>query len=142
MTLKNDIHLTLYRQSFPLLVQFERFEVNLKEIPHLKKFLKLQASKYVKKSGTFTPQEIEQVILHLQENITHKSALYDIAIPLVYFGLLRANEMHNVEFDDVAFLKEGEKLRLWLPLPMIGKGKKIASSSMSHTNTIQCMMVS
>ena len=34
----------------------ERFGVNLKQLPHLKKFLTLQASKYVaKKSDTFSP---------------------------------------------------------------------------------------
>ena len=45
----------------------ERLGVNLTGLPCLKKFLKLQASKYVaKKSDTFTPQKIEKVLLHLQ----------------------------------------------------------------------------
>ena len=48
----------------------ERLEVNLKGLPCLKKFLTYQARRHVaKRSATFSPQEIEKVLLNPQENI-------------------------------------------------------------------------
>ena len=84
-----------------------RFGVNIKQLPHPKKFLKLQASKDVaKKSKTFSHQEIEKVLLHLQEIISPTNTLYGIAISLLNFGLLRAKEVREVKVNDVALLKE------------------------------------
>ena len=119
----------------------ERFGVILKGLPRLKKFLNLQASKYVaKKSDTFSPQEIEQVLLYLQEKNCPEHTLYSIAISLLYFGLLRASEVREVEHDDVTWKKEATQ-ELRLPLPMIGKEEIMALSFMSCINTIQCIIV-
>ena len=84
----------------------DRFGINLNGLPRLKKFLKNQASKYVaKKSATFSPEEIEKILLHLQENISPKNTLHGVGISLLYFGLLRANEVREIVVTDVTLLK-------------------------------------
>ena len=91
----------------------DRFGINLNRLPRLKKFLKNQASKYVaKKSATFSPKEIEKILLHLQENISPKKTLHGVGISLLYFGLLRANEVRDIVVTDVTLLKDGANPRV------------------------------
>ena len=45
-------------------------------------------------------------------NNSPKNILYDIAISLFYFGLLRVSEVREVKYDDVALLKEGGNPRI------------------------------
>ena len=86
-------------------ISLKDLESSYKDFPHLKKYLKLQASKYVgKKSDTIPPQEIEQVLPYLQENDSPKNTLYGIAISFRYFGLLRVSEVREVEYDNMALL--------------------------------------
>ena len=52
----------------------DRFGLNLKGLHRLKKYLKQKTSKYVaKKSATFTPEEINDIFMNLQEKNTPNS---------------------------------------------------------------------
>ena len=91
----------------------ERFGINLNTLPRLKKFLKHVASKYVaKKSATFSPEEIEKILLYLQENVTPKNTLHGVAISLLYFGLLRGNEVRAIVVSDVTIVKQESNPRV------------------------------
>ena len=80
----------------------DRFGLNLKGLPRLKKYLKQKTSKYVaKKSATFTPEEINEVLMNLQEKKTPNAILHGVAIALLYFGLLRGCEARQVKVEDV-----------------------------------------
>ena len=83
----------------------DRFGLNLKGLPRLKKFLKQQTNKYIaEKSATFSAEEIHQVLLHLQEQNMPHAMLYGVAIALLYYGLLRANEVQELQVKDVMML--------------------------------------
>ena len=70
----------------------DRHGLNLKSLPQLKKFLKHMISKHIaKKSAKFSPEEIHEVLLHLQNHDAPNSTMYGVAIALLHYGLLHAN---------------------------------------------------
>ena len=77
------------------------------------KYLKHLASKYVaKKLATFSPEEIEKILLYLQENITPKNTLHGVGISLLHFGLLSANEARTIVVSGVTIVREGSNPRV------------------------------
>ena len=81
----------------------DRFGLILKGLPRLERYLKQKTNKYVaKKSLTFNAEEIQEVLLFLQDKKDDPYAtLYGVGIALLYFGLLRANEVRAIVMADV-----------------------------------------
>ena len=81
----------------------DRFGLNLKGLPGLKKYLKQKTNKYVaKKSLTFDAKEIHEVLPTLQDRKDNPyTILYGVCIALLYFDLLRVDEVRAVEMVDV-----------------------------------------
>ena len=78
------------------------YGLDLKSLPRLRKFLKQQTSKYVaKKSSTFDPEEIQELLMKLQDKPTTRATLHGVAIALLYFGLLRGSEVKEITVRDV-----------------------------------------
>ena len=86
------------------------YGLNLKGLPRLHKYLKQQTQLYVaKKSKTFTAYEIDQVLVTLQEPDKPQETLQGVAIALLYYGLLRANEVRLITVFDVKLKSEPTK---------------------------------
>ena len=86
------------------------YGLNLKGLPRLHKYLKQQTQLYVaKKSKTFTAEEIDQVLLTLQAPDQPRETLQGVAIALLYYGLLRANEVRLITVFDVKLHSEPTK---------------------------------
>ena len=81
----------------------DRFRLNLNELPRLKKYFKQKTNKYeAKQPLTFNAEEVQEVLLTLQHKKDDPYAkLYGVGIALLYFGLLRANEVRVIIMVDV-----------------------------------------
>ena len=69
----------------------DNYGVNLKGLPRLHKYLKQQTQLYVAtKSKTFSAKVINIILMYLQDKKESKKTLQEVAIALLYFGLLRS----------------------------------------------------
>ena len=77
-------------------------DINLKGLPRLRKYLKMQTQLYVaKKSKTFDAKQIHHILTVLQDSDEPKKNLEGVATALLYHGLLRINEAKKLIVDDV-----------------------------------------
>ena len=68
----------------------------------LQKFLKGLTSRYVcKKSKTFSPEQMHQVISFATNSKDYEDTLMGVGISLLYYGLLRSIDVLNITIDDV-----------------------------------------
>ena len=78
------------------------YGVNLKGLPCIHKYLKMQTQLYVsKKSKTFDAKQIHHILTVLQDSDEPKKNLEGVATALLYHGLLRINEAKKLIVDDV-----------------------------------------
>ena len=85
----------------------DHFDQNLKGLVHLWFFLKLETNKYfAKKLKTFSPEWIHEVLNTLHAMNTPNVTLYGVFTVLLYYGLLRANNIKNSKEGDVMLLEE------------------------------------
>ena len=85
----------------------DEFGKNLKNLPRLHKHLKQVTQHYVAtKSATFTPEEVDKVLHTMQDSSDMKMTLYGVAIVLLYYGLLRCNEVRMIKVKDVKVVTE------------------------------------
>ena len=85
----------------------DRYGKNLKGLVHLQKFLKLETNKFVaKKSKMSMAEEVHQVLKTLNAMNTPNTTSQVASIALLYYGLLRANDVKNLQADDVVLSEE------------------------------------
>ena len=61
------------------------------------------------KSATFSPEKIHQVLLKLQDQDLPNVTFYGVAISLLYYGLLRANEVRDLKVEDIVHTERSNK---------------------------------
>ena len=86
---------------------------NLKNLPRLRKYLKLETQLYVaKKSKTYDAKEMHHVLTVLQDSNNPKHTVQGVAIALLYYGLLRINEVKKLTVDDITLKSNPKEIEI------------------------------
>ena len=79
----------------------------LNDLPRLRIFLKNLSSRYVaKKSKVFSPEQIHTVLMNCMESKDPFDTIMGVGISVMYFGLLRARDVMNIQCQDVTCNEE------------------------------------
>ena len=82
---------------------------DLKYKPLLRKALKFKTDRWVaKKAEVFSPEDVHKAITHFGASKDPKDRLRAVTILLLYYGLLRVDDVLKIELEDIKMNKDGK----------------------------------
>lgn len=107
---------------------FQReFGINLNQNKELMKLL-INLTKYYQPTKTriLTEHEMEKVFTEIFDPKKHDDLLYLVTIALMYYGLLRQNEVHAIKVQDVTIVEDKKIIHVNFPNPTKSRARGFA----------------
>ena len=100
----------------------KNFQKNLNTYTQLRTFMTNTSSRHIpKKSGTITFEEFEIVTDNMMDNVrrynSHEDRLMVIAVVLLWYGLLRGNEVFLIDVRNVTLIEHNRSIKINITKP-------------------------